>query len=182
MPLGLVPWDADLDGVPGEGTKSALVCFHAWLKVAGGKKSFEERDGLEVFKQRLESTYHHHFEDHRVYHGAIDNRVSQEWTKPPPREHYGWIREIDLGDGQADAFLITSTGMKALTEDANKPAVIRGLVESGLLVGAPNGKPTKPLRVDGKNRRVYVVLMAILEDKEEPEESISIDPPEDPPF
>ncbi|HEY1979307.1 MAG TPA: DUF927 domain-containing protein [Xanthobacteraceae bacterium] len=133
--LGVTPWKA------GEAREAAAWAFKRWLSSRGGSESAEARQAVQQVRLFIEQ-----------FGEARFDPVDVPGAKPSPNRA-GWRK----GQGEDQEWLIPPEVWRAeICEGLNASVVARELFERGMLEKANDGfQPVR--RIDGANKRVYVV-------------------------
>jgi uncharacterized protein (DUF927 family) len=128
----------------GEATQAALKCFAAWLEGNGGNGNREERAILSQVRAFFEAHGASRFED---LSATIDQRI-------PNR--VGFYRTGENGERE---FLIpTEAFRREVCKGVDDKTAVMVLRNSGLLIPAKDGKPSRVVRLPGLGTpRVYVI-------------------------
>jgi putative DNA primase/helicase len=142
---GIVPWPQ------GEAEKAAKCLFEDWLAARGGLEAAEITEGI--------ATVRHFLERHGVSRFML-------WDEPEAnvQNRAGFRRYIEGGKGRMDFFIFPEAWKRDILGGQDADLIAREMVKRSLIKVNADGKPSTKQRLpDGTERKVYVVLAAILE-------------------
>jgi uncharacterized protein (DUF927 family) len=150
---GVLPWQ------PGEATKAATTCFHAWLSSRGGIEPAEEREALSAVRRFIELHGTSRFEPIGALAPTdgtgtrIDLRIANR---------AGFRRRDDAGG--IEYIVLPEVWRGEVCAGLDATLVAKTLAGRGMLKPGSGGKPQNFQRVPGFSNpvRCYVVTASIL--------------------